>query len=121
MSGSSSCIPASPVSAIDRALSVADGRADGISVFLPRTGTVFDSAAEGYEFYNLYSWDVGFGIRFARSRTNSQQYRTRQDIVCACSGNGPEHLQMSQRTGCMAMVRLLRTDDHGWYVSRFVE
>ncbi|CAL4900103.1 unnamed protein product [Urochloa decumbens] len=109
MSGPCSRIPASPVSAIDRALRGADARVAGMSVFFPRPGTVFDSAAEAYQFYNLYSWDIGFGIRFGRSRTNSQNYRTRQDI-----GDGPEHLQTSQRTGCKAMIRLLRSDDHGW-------
>ncbi|CAO2180129.1 unnamed protein product [Urochloa humidicola] len=46
MSGPSSRIPASPVSAIDRALSVADGRVDGSSVFLPRTGT--GAARDGF-------------------------------------------------------------------------
>ncbi|CAN6232227.1 unnamed protein product [Urochloa humidicola] len=121
MSGPCSRIPASPVSAIDRATRAAEGRVPGVSVFLPVAGTAFDSTAEAFLFYNLYSWDIGFGIRFGRSRMNSQHYRTRQDIVCACSGDGPEHLQTTQRTGCSAMVRLLHTDDHGWYVSRFVE
>ncbi|CAL5043228.1 unnamed protein product [Urochloa decumbens] len=121
VAGPCSRIPVSPVSAIDRALRGADARLPGASIFTPRSGTVFDSAAEGYQFYNLYSWDIGFGIRFGRSRTNSQQYRTRQDIICACSGAGVDRHLASQRTGCMAMVRLLRTEDHGWYVSRFVE
>ncbi|CAN6294062.1 unnamed protein product [Urochloa humidicola] len=121
MSGPCSRLPPSPISAIDRALRSADMRVAGVSMFIPVVGTVFDSAAEAFQFYNLYSWDIGFGIRFGCSRTNSQRYRTRQDIVCACSGDGPDHLQMTQRTGCKAMIRLLRSEDHGWYVSRFVE
>ena len=44
---------------------------------------VFDSRAEAYKFYNLYSWEVGFGVRFgsfAKNRVN--QMRTMQEIVC---------------------------------------
>jgi len=36
---------------------------------------------EAKEFYNLYSWEVGFGIRIGRSRINNNKYRTRQDLV----------------------------------------
>ncbi|CAO2173871.1 unnamed protein product [Urochloa humidicola] len=56
MSGPSSRIPASPVSAIDRALSVADGRVDGSSVFLPRTGT--GAARDGFG-SGVDGWSVG--------------------------------------------------------------
>jgi hypothetical protein len=30
----------------------------------------FDSLTEAYEFYNLYSWEIGFGIRYGPSRRN---------------------------------------------------
>jgi hypothetical protein len=46
-------------------------------------GMVFDSRTEAYQFFNLYSWEGGFGIRFgssARNRVN--KYRTMQEIVC---------------------------------------
>ena len=52
-------------------------------IFEPKIGMVFDSRAEIYQFYNLYSWEVGFGIRFgcfARNRVNKM--RTMQKIVC---------------------------------------
>lgn len=52
-------------------------------IFEPVRGMVFDSRAEAYKFYNLYSWEVGFGIRFgtsARNRVN--KYRTMQELVC---------------------------------------
>jgi len=78
-------IPPSPMSAIDRALISAQNFAGRNVVFLPSEGTMFDSLEEGYQFYNLNSWDIGFGIRFGRSRTNSLGYRSRQDIVCACT------------------------------------
>ena len=51
----------------------------------PCVGTHFDSMVEAFEFYKLYSWEVGFGIRFDRSRRNSEQTKTIQDIVCICS------------------------------------
>jgi hypothetical protein len=35
-------------------------------------------------FYNLYSWEIGFGVRFGRDRKNDAMYTTRQDIVCSC-------------------------------------
>ncbi|KQK18270.1 hypothetical protein BRADI_1g40350v3 [Brachypodium distachyon] len=35
----------------------------------PVIGTRFDSLAEAYEF-NLFSWEVGFGIRYGKSRSN---------------------------------------------------
>lgn len=52
-------------------------------IFEPVIGMVFDSRAEAYQFFNLYSWEVGFGIKFgnfARNRVN--KYRTMQEIVC---------------------------------------
>ena len=54
-----------------------------IHIFKPKVGMVFDSRAEAYKFYNLYSWEVGFGVRFgsfAKNRVN--QMRTMQEIVC---------------------------------------
>jgi len=54
-------------------------------VVQPTVGTHFDSMAEAFEFYNLYSWQIGFGIRYDRSRWNSQRTKTIQDIVCGCA------------------------------------
>ena len=33
----------------------------------PAIGTSFDSLDEAYEFYNLYSWECGFGVRLCCS------------------------------------------------------
>lgn len=58
----------------------------GSLIFQPIIGKTFDSCQEAFTFYNLYSWEwVSFRIRYGRSRTNSQGYRTRQDIICSCS------------------------------------
>ncbi|KAE8807347.1 hypothetical protein D1007_16405 [Hordeum vulgare] len=37
------------------------------SVIKPELGTSFDSLDEAYDFYSLYSWEVGFGIRYGKS------------------------------------------------------
>ncbi|TVU21368.1 hypothetical protein EJB05_30998, partial [Eragrostis curvula] len=89
-------------------------------VFYPAMGTVFNSCQEAWDFYNLYSWEIGFGIRYGISRTNDNEYMTKMNIVCSCEGR-PEHEDSdSIRTQCKAMIRLLRTKDHGWYITRFV-
>ena len=54
-------------------------------VFVPSVGTIFDSKDEAYDFYNMFSWECGFGIRYGKSSTNSKKYRTMQDIVCQCA------------------------------------
>lgn len=53
-------------------------------VFEPVLGMVFDSYEEGYDFYNLYSWEVGFGIIYNHSTTrkNDKDYRTMQEFTC---------------------------------------
>ncbi|KAL6652045.1 hypothetical protein ACP70R_010970 [Stipagrostis hirtigluma subsp. patula] len=88
-------------------------------VFQPTVGSDFDSAEEAYEFYNLYSWELGFGIRYGRSSVNSKGYKTRQDIVCACYGTDHRPNRATIRTNCPAMIRLHRTEDDGWFISRF--
>ena len=43
------------------------------------------SMAEAYEFYNLYSWEVGFGIRYGKSMQNVNGTKCMQEIVCGCA------------------------------------
>jgi len=56
----------------------------GEPVFLPAVGMEFNSAKDAKDFYNLYSWEIGFGIRKGRNHTNDNNYMTRQDLVCSC-------------------------------------
>lgn len=51
-------------------------------IFEPVLGMIFYSKKEAYDFCNLYSWKVGFGVRFGKSHTNKANYRTSQEIVC---------------------------------------
>lgn len=104
-------------SAITEAIRTSTSR-KGQPVFLPAVGMKFNSAKEAKDFYNLYSWEIGFGIRRGRNKTNGNNYITRQDFVCSCEGLNKREATC-RRTGCKAMVRLHRTSDHGWVISRF--
>ena len=55
------------------------------AVVTPAVGLTFDSLGEAYDFYNLYSWEKGFGIRYAKSRTNVKGAKCMQELVCCCS------------------------------------
>ena len=57
----------------------------GDNVITPTIGTTFDSVGEAYDFYNLYSWEKGFGIRYGKSRLNVERIKCMQEIVCGCS------------------------------------
>lgn len=58
-------------------------------------GTEFDSWEEAYEYYNLYSWECGFGIscgkrRFSESRKlrgvdNKDKYVMSLELTCCCA------------------------------------
>lgn len=38
------------------------------TVVVPAIGSNFDSLGEAYGYYNLYSWEIGFGIRESQKR-----------------------------------------------------
>lgn len=69
----------------------------GDEVIDPCLGTTFDSLGEAYDFYNLYSWEHGFGIRYGKSRLNAEKTKCMQEIVCGCSGeaNGRKYEVLS--------------------------
>ncbi|KAL6661170.1 hypothetical protein ACP70R_000554 [Stipagrostis hirtigluma subsp. patula] len=75
-------------------------------IFMPKIGDVYDSAEEAFDFYNMHSWESGFGIRYGRNTRNTK-------------GSDHRPNRATIRTGCRAMVRLHRTDDDGWYISIF--
>ena len=87
--------------ALEKALKNFVIRKNGL-VVQPSVGTNFDSMAEAFEFYNLYSWEVGFGIRFGRSRQNSEKTKTIQDIVCICAvSRSLNNLNMVNFSSCI--------------------
>lgn len=89
----------------------------GDEVIDPCLGTTFESINEAYDFYNLYSWEHGFGIRYGKSWLNSQKTKCMQEIVCGCSGKPTGENTRSCRCECPAMIRLLRSADNGWYIT----
>jgi hypothetical protein len=64
----------------------------GDEVIDPGLGTTFDSLGEAYDFYNLYSWEHGFGIRYGKSRLNVERVKCMQEIVCGCSVSFAVHV-----------------------------
>jgi hypothetical protein len=46
-------------------------------------GTGFNSVEEAYDFYNLYSWKVGFGICDGKSRLNIERGKCMQGLFVA--------------------------------------
>jgi hypothetical protein len=48
----------------------------GEHIFEPILGMVFDSKEEGYEFYNMYSWEYGFGIIYNKNRPSSSKIQS---------------------------------------------
>ncbi|KAM3393441.1 hypothetical protein ACQJBY_014244 [Aegilops geniculata] len=77
----------------------------------------FDSLGEAYDFYNLYSWERGFGIRYSKSRLNAEKTKCMQEVVCGCYGKPTKENSRSCRCECPAMIRLLRTSDNCWYIT----
>jgi hypothetical protein len=53
-------------------------------VVVPEQGMEFDSLQEAHDFYILYSWELGFGIRYGPSKLNPSKCKIAQDIVCGC-------------------------------------
>ncbi|CAL4930646.1 unnamed protein product [Urochloa decumbens] len=86
-------------------------------IFEPLLGLTFDSEHEAYDYYNMYSWEVGFGIKKKRRATNQKtNFHTMRELHCNCSGTPKECQKNTKLTGCKAMIRLLRTEDDGWYI-----
>ena len=48
-------------------------------------GLSFDSLGEAYDFYNLYLWEVGFGIWYGNRQLNADRTKSMQEIVCGGS------------------------------------
>lgn len=114
--------------AIERALRSASSKKENEYIFEPIIGMVFDSRTEAKEFYNMYSWEVGFGVKFDGSRPGSksatkakidgeEEYKSMQEIACQRAGSDSRTTTGTKRCGCPAKIRLLRTDDHGWYIT----
>uniref|UniRef100_A0A453DNQ2 Uncharacterized protein n=1 Tax=Aegilops tauschii subsp. strangulata TaxID=200361 RepID=A0A453DNQ2_AEGTS len=75
------------VCALEKTLSgYAENKTDTIVVSV--VGYNFDSLGEAYDFYNLYPWEIGFGIRYGKSRLNVERTKCMQEIVRGFSVSG---------------------------------
>jgi hypothetical protein len=54
-------------------------------IFEPILGMVFDSKEEAYDFYNMYSWELAFGIIYNTRKCSGSadnKYISMQEITC---------------------------------------
>ncbi|XBJ27692.1 hypothetical protein VPH35_004921 [Triticum aestivum] len=72
-------------------------------------GLSSESLGEAYDFYNLYSLEVGFGIRYGKSRLNAVRMKSMQEIVCGCPPEAEN--SWTCQCECPALIRLLRAAD----------
>ncbi|XP_073360980.1 uncharacterized protein [Aegilops tauschii subsp. strangulata] len=93
----------------------------GDIVIVPALGTSFDTLGEAYDFYNLYSWEKGFGIRYGKSRLNVESTKGMQETVCGCAGKAGVENSRACRCECPALIMLLRSKDNGWYIAEHHE
>ncbi|KAM0845876.1 hypothetical protein ACQ4PT_056065 [Festuca glaucescens] len=105
---------------VEKALRESSSRGEKC-IFLPKQGQVFQTLEEAYEYFNMYSWKVGFGIRYGRSRVNAANLKSRQDLVCSCEGRDNADMSRSARCDCPCILSLLRSDDESWAVRRFFD
>ena len=82
----------------------------GEAIFFPHEGTIFNSREEARDFYNLYSWEKGFGVRFGRGKKNDSKYQTKLDIVCSCEVN------MKNETSIQCSTHTCREKCHMWEI-----
>lgn len=83
----------------------------------PSLGMTFDSLGESYDFYNLYSWERGFRIRYGKSKAERRADKNDAGNSLGCSGKPVKENTSSCHCECPAMIRLLRTDHFGWYIT----
>ena len=61
-----------------------DTEGPGENVIVPKIGISFDTLGEAYDFYNLYSWEKGLGIRYGKSRLNVNRTKCKK---CGVEGH----------------------------------
>lgn len=86
------------------------------AVVNPTVGSSFVSLDEAYEFYNIYSWESGFGVRYGAGSMDSHGTKCIQQFVCACEGKPTKESNSFCRCECTASILLLRSRDGGWRV-----
>ena len=82
-------------------------------------GMEFDDSDEAYEYYNLYSWECGFGIRWGKKRWSENKkarklhgdkpYRLGQEFYCSCRVRCVAFTLRKYAYGCFFFLHIL------WY------
>ncbi|KAL6644524.1 hypothetical protein ACP70R_016132 [Stipagrostis hirtigluma subsp. patula] len=94
-------------------------------IFQPSLGMTFPSLGDAYQFYNLYSWEVGFSIR---KKTNQHSKKLKEDgekelimqeYCCQRAGKQANCKYSTTMIGCQARFRLIKKKEDEWYVSMF--
>ncbi|XP_062180213.1 protein FAR1-RELATED SEQUENCE 5-like [Phragmites australis] len=90
-------------------------------IFVPRVGQGFKTDTDAFNFYNMYSIRMGFGIRHNKNRKNVAGEKTMQEMCCTHQGHNSKTKKPSVRLGCPAMVRVNRSNgDDVWTLTKFV-
>ncbi|XP_048548424.1 uncharacterized protein LOC125527953 isoform X2 [Triticum urartu] len=69
-------------------------------------GMKFSSKAEAYDFYNTYSWVLGFSIRNGDNYINCNGVQTMQELICQRAGITKNTKYATTRCGCKATLRV---------------
>lgn len=93
----------------------------GENIIVPALGRSFDALGEAYDFYNLFLWENGYGIRYGKSRLNVERTKCMQGIVCGCAGKVGVENTRSCRCESHALIRLFRSKDNGSYIAEHRE
>ncbi|KAM0864073.1 hypothetical protein ACQ4PT_044154 [Festuca glaucescens] len=104
------------VTALEQTLREFPARSSG-EVIVPEVGVTFDSVGEAYDFYNLYSWERGFGVRYGKSPAECRPGEVHAGNCMRVFGEGPGQLTRTPPVAfAPALIRLLRSKDNGWYI-----
>ena len=103
--------------------------------YLNVVSKMFDSEAEGYEFYNKYALEKGFSVRRSYVEWDgSNKYIILRKIVCSRQGfREDKHMKRKMedrkrrprsltRVGCNAKLVITRQEETGrWFVKDFID
>ena len=92
------------------------------TIMCPSIWTCFNTITKGYNFYNLYNWEMGFGIQYGKSWKNSKKIHAMQEFNCLCgvcefgaAEPKGDHVRGRWIMGCVRGRRRECDDKWGWH------
>lgn len=87
----------------------------------PTVGMQFDSYDDAYEFYNIYTKKLGFGIRVKNSYKGRNNDEKQSVVLCCCHKGFNSNIESTQerlgrRIGCLTMVRIKLGELKRWKI-----